>query len=422
MMIGKAAHIFTSAITWLTRNSAAKALAVALLISPVPLVATTSEAPAQVSFSVSFGYFHSVLAPYGHWYHHPRWGDVWRPTRVEIDFRPYHRGHWQYTHQFGWLWVSDYVWGDIPFHYGRWVYDPFDGWLWIPGYVWGPAWVIWRSGGGYTGWFPMPPDDGFLFGSDLFRSRWDNWDRGFGYYDWYGPSFGSSLFLSFWVFIDDRHFAERDYIRYVPPPRQYTRIINNTTNVTNYVTVNNYIVNRSVEVDRIERAAGRRIPASEPRDVVRRGAPITTVDVGRRLEERERMEHARDPNASPRARISSLPESRTRAVPPLVERQDGRADRGRELGRPDTERVMPDAQRQIVPPRDEHERAGAFIPPRERTLERSPGPQPVRPEARQQARPDVEQAPRGESRREPERPADRRREPAAGERSRAEKS
>jgi hypothetical protein len=268
----------------------------------------------------------------------------------------------------------------------------------------------------------MPPDDGFLFGSDLFRLRWDNWDRGFGYYDWYGPNFGSSLFLSFWVFVDDRHFAERDYVRYVPPPRQYTRIINNTTNVTNYVTVNNYIVNRSVDVTRIERAAGRRIPASEPRDVVRRGAPITTVDVGKRLEERERTERARDPNASPRARISSLPESRTRAVPPSIERQDDRADRSRQLLRPGGEQNAPDSLRREAVPRDEHERAGTIIPPRERTLERSPSQQAVRPEERQRSGPDVQQVPRGQSQREADAPADRKQQPATRARSRAEKS
>src|SRR5690606_41074587 len=30
-------------------------------------------------------------------------------------------------------------------------------WAWIPGYEWGPAWVDWRSGGGYYGWAPMSP-------------------------------------------------------------------------------------------------------------------------------------------------------------------------------------------------------------------------------------------------------------------------
>ena len=422
-MFGRALTILNSAVIWFTRDLTATVLAAALLLSPIPLLATTAEAPAQMSFSVSFGYFHSALAPYGHWYYHPRWGDVWRPSRVEIDFRPYHRGYWQYTHQFGWIWVSDYVWGDIPFHYGRWVYDPFDGWLWIPGYVWAPAWVIWRSGGGYTGWFPMPPDDGFLFGSDLFRSRWDNWDRGFGYYDWYGPNFGPSLVLSFWVFVEDRHFADRDYVRYVPPREQFTRIVNNTTNVTNYVTVNNYVVNRSVDVSRIERATGRRIPAAEPSNVVRRGSPITTVDVGKRLEDTERVEHARDPNASPRNRISSLPERPERAAQEPIERQGGPVDRRREVVRPGAERTVPSVPRreEVLPPRDEHEGPGAFVPQRGRPSERSPGAQTLGPKEREQARPDVKQTPVGPRRGAAE-PADRRQRPTTDEPRQAKKS
>jgi hypothetical protein len=372
----------------------------------------TEQAPAQVSFSVSFGYFHSALAPYGNWYHHPRWGDVWRPARVEIDFRPYHRGHWRHTLQFGWVWVSDYIWGDIPFHYGRWVYDPFDGWLWIPGYVWAPAWVIWRSGGGYTGWFPMPPDDGFLFGYDLFRTRWDNWDRAFGYYDWYGPSFGPNWFISFWIFVEDRHFAERDYIRYVPPRNRFTGIVNNTINVTNYVTVNNYIVNRSVDLERVERAAGRRIRSAEPSEVVRRGTPITTVDVGRRLEDRQRAQHQRDSNASPSARISSLPDARSRAILP-TERPDRDLDRGGETTRPGADRPVPrvpSPRREDVRPQfDEHEGLGAFVPQRGAAGDRSsPGPEALRQPERA---PERRQAPVGQTRRDADRPADRTQQP-----------
>jgi hypothetical protein len=301
---------------------------------------------------------------------------VWRPSRVEIDFRPYHRGHWQYTFQFGWIWVSDYIWGDIPFHYGRWVYDPYDGWLWIPGYLWAPAWVIWRSGAGYVGWFPMPPDDGFLYGADPYFNRWDNWDRGFGYSDWYGPGFGANLLLSFWIFVDERRFADPDYIRYIPPRNDFTRIVNNTTNVTNYVTVNNYIVNRSVDVTRIERAAGRRIPAVEPREAIRRGTPMTTVDFGRRVQENERVQHGGDRNASPRERISQLPEARARAISPPVG-GDSRADRDR------IERVIPTpgAPREgVTTQRDQgvqRERPGAAVPTdqqRQRAIEPRTGP------------------------------------------------
>src|SRR5690242_18703027 len=110
---------------------------------------------------VDYAYFHDQLNRYGRWQYSDRWGQVWQPSYVDADFRPYDRGHWVNTREFGWTWDSDYEWGAIPFHYGRWVDDPERGWLWIPGYVWGPGWVVWRSNGRYTGWMPMPPDRGF---------------------------------------------------------------------------------------------------------------------------------------------------------------------------------------------------------------------------------------------------------------------
>jgi hypothetical protein len=317
MTLGKSLDGLAVKLKAIARSSAARAFAAALLISPIPFVATTTEAPAQAGFAVDFGSFYDELAPYGTWHHHARWGDVWRPRRVEADFRPYHRGHWENTREYGFLWVSDHIWGDIPFHYGRWVYDPFDGWLWLPGYVWAPSWVVWRSGGGYTGWFPMPPDDGFLYGGrDPLFNRWDNWDRGYGYADWYGPSFGLNTLLDFWIFVEDRRFADRDYIRYIPPRNTFITIVNNTTNVTNYVTVNNYIINRSVDVRRVERAAGRPIAVVDARAVLRRN--ITTVDQGNRAQQNERRQHGGNRNASANERIVALPESRARAISPPV--------------------------------------------------------------------------------------------------------
>ncbi|MFX8813069.1 DUF6600 domain-containing protein, partial [Acinetobacter baumannii] len=72
-------------------------------------------------------------------------------------FTPYRTGgHWVYSNA-GWAWASDYNWGWAPFHYGRWAFDPMYGWFWVPGYEWAPAWVSWRSGGGYYGWAPLSP-------------------------------------------------------------------------------------------------------------------------------------------------------------------------------------------------------------------------------------------------------------------------
>ena len=304
--------------TRITKKLAAKLLATALLIGTLPMASAISPAAAQqVGVTVNFNDFHRQLAPYGVWYHHPRWGDVWHPTRVERDFRPYDRGHWQNTTEYGWLWVADDNWGDIPFHYGRWVYDPNDGWLWLPGYVWSPAWVVWRSGGGYVGWFPMPPDDSFLAGDETYRDDWNDWDRSFGYTDWYGPQFGLNWSSSIWIFVDQRHFDDRDFHRWTAPTQNRQQFLASTVNITNYTTVNNYIVNRSVDPRAIERAAGRPVAAVAARDVLGRNALVTPIDAGKQIQQREQTQHGGDAKASAHERVTALPSSGIRVNLPV---------------------------------------------------------------------------------------------------------
>ncbi len=245
----------------------------------------------NVDVGVSFGSFQRQLAPYGNWTYNSRWGDVWRPRAA--GFRPYFDGYWENTREYGVVWVSNDPWGDVTTHYGRWVFDPRDGWLWVPGYVWGPSWVVWRSGGGQIGWFPMPPDD--YYGNGPYRGRYDNY---YGYRDWYGPSFGNDTFFSLWIFVGEDRFSDRNYRNYVRPQREYNTIIVNTTEVTNYVTVNNYIVNRSVNVERVERASNRRFEAVEARNVIRRESVATPVTAGRQIEQRERRERPIPANAN----------------------------------------------------------------------------------------------------------------------------
>jgi hypothetical protein len=103
--------------------------------------------------------FQDALAPYGSWVDDPDYGHVWTPASAAVgdDFAPYYSaGHWILT-EYGWTWVSDWGWGWAPFHYGRWLVIAGRGWCWMPGTTWGPAWVSWRSGGGYVGWAPLPP-------------------------------------------------------------------------------------------------------------------------------------------------------------------------------------------------------------------------------------------------------------------------
>lgn len=100
--------------------------------------------------------FYTPMASYGTWVEVGTYGRCWHPARVEVGWRPYSSGEWVWT-DCGWYWESDEPWAWACYHYGYWVTDPVFGWVWIPGTDWGPAWVTWRSGGGYIGWAPMAP-------------------------------------------------------------------------------------------------------------------------------------------------------------------------------------------------------------------------------------------------------------------------
>jgi hypothetical protein len=108
------------------------------------------------------GEFQAALEPYGEWRPHPRWGEVWVPDQRPSGWRPYSVGHWVYTDDWGWFWVSDddeADWGWVTYHYGRWIFERGTGWFWVPGDEWAPAWVNWRRGDNLVGWAPLPPDD-----------------------------------------------------------------------------------------------------------------------------------------------------------------------------------------------------------------------------------------------------------------------
>ncbi|MCD0487190.1 hypothetical protein LPB86_03060 [Pedobacter sp. MC2016-14] len=120
------------------------------------LTGFTQQTKAQDD-DVSLQTFYDELSPYGTWIQDQEYGYVWRPDVDQSDFRPYYsNGRWAMT-EYGNTWVSDYDWGWAPFHYGRWVTNRYNQWLWIPDTTWGPAWVSWRSGGGYYGWAPLGP-------------------------------------------------------------------------------------------------------------------------------------------------------------------------------------------------------------------------------------------------------------------------
>jgi hypothetical protein len=215
----------------------------ALLLSGLLLAVQAAPASAAVAVSIGVSYFHDSLAPYGEWIHSARYGDCWAPRRVSHDWRPYTHGHWIYT-EYDWTWVSDEEWGWATDHYGRWAYDPVEGWIWVPGDQWAPAWVAWRYRDDYVGWAPLPPE------ADPFRVS-----VGLGL-----PSFAFS-------FVETRHFCDNDVHRYVAPVARNVTIVRVTRDTTRYALAGGRVVNRGVDVQRVERVAHSAVPRALVQEV-----------------------------------------------------------------------------------------------------------------------------------------------------------
>lgn len=226
--------------------------AIFLALAPVGALSLVAAAPAQAQqLAVSVSLFHKELAPHGRWFQHPTHGWAWFPTAVDAQWRPYSHGQWVWTEQYGWYWNSDEPFGWATYHYGRWGYDEVYGWVWIPGNTWGPAWVAFRYSEGHVGWAPLPPET--LQVSFSFDT---------GHTD-----MSATYYVPRWVFVARNRFLDARIYTSVAPVTQNNVYIHQTVNVTNYVTVNNMIVNRSIDRQRMESAIGRRIEVARVRDV-----------------------------------------------------------------------------------------------------------------------------------------------------------
>ncbi|HEY1709127.1 MAG TPA: DUF6600 domain-containing protein [Rhizomicrobium sp.] len=292
-------------------------LASALALGGLTALPAPAFAASVADSQIGFATFQRQLAEDGDWFYSDRWGMVWQPYDADgADWRPYSRGHWANTYEYGWLWVSDERFGDIAYHYGRWVNDPDDGWLWLPGYVWSPAWVVWRQADTYTGWMPMPPDRRFLSGDefgDTGASRgpgvaidfntWDGSADFYGYARWYGGAYSQDRFAGLWTFVPVQHFADRDYARYVARRGVLVDYVRRSRNVTNYTIVNNYIVNRSVDVKVVYRDRRGPVRAVRAAEVIRRPSLIARIDLGRDVSLRMRVDMPRgrgEANSAPK--------------------------------------------------------------------------------------------------------------------------
>ena len=168
--------------------------------------------PAQAQVSAEF---QSALEPYGEWRRDARWGEVWVPDQRPRGWQPYSLGHWVYTDDWGWFWVSDNDeadWGWVTYHYGRWIFERRTGWIWIPGDEWAPAWVDWRRGDNYVGWAALAPDDVM--------------------YDYDADA-------AYWIFVEPRYMAAPSMRSYYLPPQRVSVVLRATV-----------LVNRSFSVSR----------------------------------------------------------------------------------------------------------------------------------------------------------------------------
>lgn len=215
----------------------------------VLLLATSLAAPQEVKaespIGISFQVFYDELMPYGDWVRDTQHGYIWLPN-VNTDFHPYGtEGHWVMT-EYGNTWVSYYDWGWAPFHYGRWYFDNYyQSWAWVPDYEWGPAWVNWRTGGGYYGWAPLRPGFSISIGINI-------------------PSFH-------YVFLPRHRIYNHYAFRYFAPRRNPVRIYNNTTIINNTVVYNNNRFVAGPSQREVERVTRRIVPVYRVQESDRAG-------------------------------------------------------------------------------------------------------------------------------------------------------
>jgi len=239
-------------------KAAAIALAVAFCTT---LTSAAVFLPQEASAQSRRGYdmFYNDLAQDGRWVEHPRYGWVWYPTRVRDDWRPYSDGQWRWTDRHGWYWDSNERFGWATYHYGRWGYDDQYGHIWVPGDEWAPAWVSFRDSDDHIGWAPLPPE---TLGMTLLALLAGG--RSGSYYRYVDMS--DSYYQPRWTFVPTRHFTDYRVYTHAYSWRDNDRYYRSSRNVTNYITVNNYYVNRSIDPHRWESRTGRQLQTVNVRE------------------------------------------------------------------------------------------------------------------------------------------------------------
>ena len=215
--------------------AAVAVLAPAMLVGPWNAV---SAAQAGVDVSINFNMFYDRLGDYGDWTDF-NGSYVFVPGNMRPGWRPYTVGHWVFTNEYGWMWISNEPFGWATYHYGRWSYDDDIGWYWVPGRRWAPAWVSWRRSSNHVVWAPLPPsyDDDLYFNAS-----------------------NGAIPDNYWVGVPTRRFLEpnlSDVINFDDHDRR--RMFEQTQPVGNVIIRNNIVVNNVIDVSDIERHTGRQI-------------------------------------------------------------------------------------------------------------------------------------------------------------------
>ncbi|WP_192180522.1 DUF6600 domain-containing protein [Mesorhizobium amorphae] len=212
-------------------------LTVVEIPNPIAPLSLVSEARAATEVSIST--FYHDLSSHGDWvsYHG---ATVFVPVDVPDDWRPYTLGHWVYTEQYGWLWVSDEPFGWATYHYGRWGYADDIGWYWVPGTRWAPAWVSWRRDREHMIWAPLPPrrDPDLISIEVTFDAT---------------PDF-------YWVVVPIREFLAADIsVVVIRDEPEFVRIVEAAEPVGDVTIQNNVVINKVIDVDVIEKETNQEV-------------------------------------------------------------------------------------------------------------------------------------------------------------------
>ncbi|RWO29040.1 DUF6600 domain-containing protein [Mesorhizobium sp.] len=222
---------------------AAGLLTIVEIPNPVAPLSLVSEARAATDVSVSISTFYDKLSSHGDWVSY-RGATVFVPVDVADDWRPYTIGHWVYTEQHGWLWVSDEPFGWATYHYGRWGYADDIGWYWVPGTRWAPAWVSWRREREHVIWAPLPPRrDPDLISIEVTIDT--------------TPDF-------YWVVVPTREFLADDIsVVVIRDEPEFVRIVEAAEPAGDVTIQNNVVINKGIDVDVIEKETDEQVTVVE---------------------------------------------------------------------------------------------------------------------------------------------------------------